>query len=384
MGFRCPECGAGFDKQVFICPRCLTILSDALLDQEGEAEDSEQPTDVVPMAEVISNHKGGIAIPVAPKSDAHAKPEVEPAPVSVAARAATNARIAIPRPPSPFAAEIGLGEQVTSPALVVLAAESDDARLLLTPGVDLQKFDLTVFEAYVASRVDGVATIAQIRAAVAVDAAKMNAVVASLKGKGILQVVERPPEKKRALRKQTGGEVARSRSVLPPIPVAAIGSVAAVAAPPPPPPLPRRRTNEAIPAAPSPPSAAPAAPAAPADARPMTGDRLAAAAKAGRQKKERSLLQAIGFSKKDDPLVAAVERENAGDIDGAIEYLEGAIAQAREPAPLLNHLALLMVNAKRDFEYAEKLLERAEELDPVNQTYRKNLQKVLILKTKRV
>ncbi len=53
MAFRCPECSASFDKQVFICPRCYTILDDTLIEQEGEAEDSDRPTDVIAMAEVV-------------------------------------------------------------------------------------------------------------------------------------------------------------------------------------------------------------------------------------------------------------------------------------------------------------------------------------------
>ncbi|MBN2361624.1 MAG: hypothetical protein JXR83_19380 [Deltaproteobacteria bacterium] len=376
--FRCPECGAEFDKQVFICPRCYTILDDTLLEQEAEAEDSDQATDVVEMADVLGDRLANAGDSVG---------EVESASHRIAVKAVTDARIAIPQPKSPFAPELGLGEQVTSPALTALTAEPDDARLALVPGIDLRDFDLTVFEAYVATRVDGTSTIAEIRSAVAITTADMNAVVAVLKGKGVVQVIARQPEKKRAPRRVAKPVVAPA----PPRP--------SPSSPPPPPPSPPpppapKALEKPAPATVAPPAAprirSPAAEAPPSAAanRPTPvqteSERLAAAAKAGRQKKDRSLLQAIGFSKKVDFLDRAVDLANAGDIDGAIEYLESTIPKARDPAPLLNHLALLMVKTKKDFEYAEQLLEKAEQLDPTNPTYRKNLQKVLILKTRRV
>lgn len=71
--------------------------------------------------------------------------------------------------------------------------------------------------------------------------------------------------------------------------------------------------------------------------------------------------------------------ERGGDTERAIQVLERAIAQVKEPAPLYNRLALILINQRRDFHRAEALLTKATELAPDNKVYQQNLFKVVAL-----
>ncbi|MCB9655364.1 MAG: tetratricopeptide repeat protein [Deltaproteobacteria bacterium] len=72
----------------------------------------------------------------------------------------------------------------------------------------------------------------------------------------------------------------------------------------------------------------------------------------------------------------ATEAENAGDVDQAIEYLEAAVAESRQAA-FLNRLGVILAMKKREFSRAQTLIEEAIELAPGNETYARNLQKIL-------
>ncbi|MBK8012260.1 MAG: tetratricopeptide repeat protein [Deltaproteobacteria bacterium] len=72
----------------------------------------------------------------------------------------------------------------------------------------------------------------------------------------------------------------------------------------------------------------------------------------------------------------ATEAENAGNVDQAIEYLEAAVAESRQAA-FLNRLGVILAMKKREFTRAQALIEEAIELAPGNDTYGRNLQKIL-------
>jgi hypothetical protein len=76
------------------------------------------------------------------------------------------------------------------------------------------------------------------------------------------------------------------------------------------------------------------------------------------------------------PLQQAISLEKRGDLKGAIEVLERAIAGSSQPAPLYNRLALVLVRERRDFAAAEGLLTKALELEPKNSIFEENLCRV--------
>ena len=76
------------------------------------------------------------------------------------------------------------------------------------------------------------------------------------------------------------------------------------------------------------------------------------------------------------PLQQAILLEKAGNLKGAIDVLEKAISQSKQPAPLYNRLAVVLVKERRDFATAEALLTKALQLEPRNLIYEENLYKV--------
>ena len=79
------------------------------------------------------------------------------------------------------------------------------------------------------------------------------------------------------------------------------------------------------------------------------------------------------------PIEKALELERSGKWREAVEILETAIHRTRAPAPLFNRLAIFVAKYQRDFLEAERLLNRALELEPDNAVYEENLVKVVAL-----
>ena len=115
---------------------------------------------------------------------------------------------------------------------------------------------------------------------------------------------------------------------------------------------------------------------------PSSTERAAQAAAKGKMTRHLHWMRAVGLVKK-NYLQEAIQLEQQGNLAGAIELLEVAIEHSKEPAPLYNRLALVLIKERRDYERAEELLEKAQALDPTNRTYQSNLQKVLVFKTRR-
>lgn len=73
---------------------------------------------------------------------------------------------------------------------------------------------------------------------------------------------------------------------------------------------------------------------------------------------------------------AATKAEMAGEINRTVELLERALKHGEEAA-VLNRLGVILAMKKKEFARAQRLLERASELDPKNPAYLHNLSKVL-------
>lgn len=75
----------------------------------------------------------------------------------------------------------------------------------------------------------------------------------------------------------------------------------------------------------------------------------------------------------------AIALERGGEVNRAIEVLKRGMARVRDPAPVYNKLALILLNQRRDYRGAEDLLRRAIDLEPENSVYEKNLGRVVNL-----
>jgi len=202
----------------------------------------------------------------------------------------------------------------------------------LIAGLDLALRPMHPFEAYVISLIDGTYAVPTIARAAKLSLVEAQALFTSLRQRGVieLQRKEEPPE--RPVRKAPPPSP-------PPKPVSRVR----------PPPAPAARRTPAKPT-PLPKRAPPPEPASPPEP-----------------------------SRSDSALERAVAFERSGDTERAIQVLERAIAQVKEPAPLYNRLALILINQRRDFRRAEELLTKATELAPDNKVYQQNLFKVVAL-----
>jgi type IV pilus assembly protein PilB len=75
----------------------------------------------------------------------------------------------------------------------------------------------------------------------------------------------------------------------------------------------------------------------------------------------------------EEALQAALRLEQEGKLDEAVATLELAIGHGPEAAPLLNRLAIVLVRDRRDFAQAARLLKRALLLDADHKVYKTNL-----------
>ncbi len=81
----------------------------------------------------------------------------------------------------------------------------------------------------------------------------------------------------------------------------------------------------------------------------------------------------------EDFLQRASRLERQGEVDRAIDTLTRGIERLPEAAVLHSKLALILVNQRKDYARAVKLLERASELEPDNTLFQQSLLKVTSL-----
>ncbi len=236
----------------------------------------------------------------------------------------------IPKPPS-------LVQEAETVRATMMMDHLTVPRLLA--GLDLALRPMHPFEAYVLSLIDGTYAVPTIARAAKLSLVEAQALFTSLRERGVIELQRKEEPPARPVRK---------------------------AAPSPPPePAPRKEPAPA-------PAPAPRLPqvSAPSFAKPpMPSRRPPPSEAAGPTEPPRS----------DSVLERAVAFERSGDIERAIQMLERAIAQVKEPAPLYNRLALILINQRRDFRRAEALLTKATELAPDNKVYQQNLFKVVAL-----
>jgi hypothetical protein len=83
------------------------------------------------------------------------------------------------------------------------------------------------------------------------------------------------------------------------------------------------------------------------------------------------------------PLEKAIELEKDGKWRDAVQVLETAIRKARSPSQLYNRLAIVLAKYRRDFKEAERLLNKAIEIEPENSVFQQNLIKVISMAASR-
>lgn len=72
----------------------------------------------------------------------------------------------------------------------------------------------------------------------------------------------------------------------------------------------------------------------------------------------------------------ATQAESLGQLDDAIDFLEQAIHESKQPA-FYNRLGVLLATRLQEYTRAQELIEQALELSPGNKVYEQNLQKIL-------
>ncbi len=238
---------------------------------------------------------------------------------------------------------------------------SDDQIPELVAGVDIAR-SLSDFEAFLISFVDGRMTVGDLSHSSGLMAVEAQSVIASLCERRVLQLRSSPPPPP----PPTGPEAA---TPAPP-------DVAPLEPPTPPvphEPMPERTRNPrrerprpvSKPVPPVPPAAVvPPPPPPPAAAPKPAAPLLPPRHMDPNVQMENSLQHALAL-------------ERRGQIDGAISVLRIAVSRAKNPAPLYNRLALVILNQRQDARQAEQLIQKALELDPENPVYRANLVKVL-------
>ncbi len=221
----------------------------------------------------------------------------------------------------------------------------------LIGGLDLALSPMHPFEAYVISLIDGTYAVPTIARAAKLSLVEAQALFTSLKQRGVIELQRKEEPPPRPVRKAPPSP--------PPEPLSRVQ--------PPPAPAPAPRLPQvSAPRFPSPPPPAPA----PAPAKPP------GAPKRAPPPEPASPPEAL---RSESVLERAVAFERSGDTERAIQMLERAISQVREPAPLYNRLALILINQRRDFRRAEALLTKATELAPDNKVYQQNLFKVVAM-----
>jgi len=300
---RCPKCNQVFPEFVFNCPLCECILNTTLV------EENPYPAKETSLVERM----------IGPP-DATLERALDPRTVRTG-----------DDPP----------HEVTSPTVPKPYPQKSNGVPVVIAGVDLRDKPLSVFEAFVVSRIDGSANVEEVRQGLDLSDIEIQVVLHALKDKGILTL--RDPRPASIPPPATAGS--RSRSVPPrqkPAPVEM-------------PPSPDRKQ------------------------RPATRRGVPPPKKLFQPSGERPKAQPPAWPSppRENPLQRAIRLEKAGRIDEAVKVLEEAIASVRNPAPLYNRLALVLVKERRDFSRAEALLHKAVECDPQNQVYRRNHTKIL-------
>lgn len=326
----CPRCQAHYPSGEFLCPIC-----DAILDTTGPR----------------------------PGIEFHRQPTLVRA---VLAPAGTRI---LPHPPEPPRVNLRHHDPdaPTEPVGAPVVPVPEEAALRLRD-VDLEAVSLTPYEAYFLARVDGRTTLGELRSQFGLSKAELATIVRGLEAKGVV-VVQEQTLLRRAPRRASASS--RVPAVSPtPRSYPAAGAPQLVA---------RARARPVIDRVRlvSPPRSTPERPtevgprAAPAEAPPERPPDAPEPRPSHPGPDPSPAALAAGL------LEHAVELERAGQWREAVQILEHAIRRARHPAPFYNRLAIVVIEHRREFAEAERLIRLAIGADPRNPVYPQNLLKVL-------
>ncbi|RKH13638.1 general secretion pathway protein GspE [Corallococcus sp. CA047B] len=219
-------------------------------------------------------------------------------------------------------------------------------RPVIVGGLDIARMNLSPFEAYVLSMVDGRTALSEMALITQVTEVELRALFESLSERGVTKLV---------------GTLASAE-------VEARGEVA-------PAPV------QAVRAAP-----APVAPAAPVARTPAPGANVAAT-RTQAPLPSVSLAGALAAKPaapraedtREEVLQRVVRLERAGKMTEALDLLERSIALLAQPAPLYNRMGMIVLNHHRDYTRASAFFQKAADLEPENSVYTMNLYSVLCI-----
>jgi len=365
MAVRCPTCGRLRKEGDFLCPHCEAILDVSTL--AGMAPERE----VSVVRSLLSPPQAGLG---------------------------EGSR---PPPPPPEAFESDDASQATS--VFSLPAGEDDVPCIA--GQELPASQLTTFDAYLLSLMDGRTSVRQLGRTAQLSPMEMGCVLRSLLDRSLIRIergavnphavtelempaiglMEPPPDIPTArvpalIPSEAVPPQARNQAALASPPVLQPTGKAAPAA------IPRAQSSVHTSAkTPTPKPAAAKAPL-PSPAPPARGPRPSppprpqpSASAPARHGPPPAAPRRPPQGVFESPLQRAINLERAGKLDEAIKVLEHAVSRAADPAPLYNRLAIVVLKEHRDCARAEKLLHKALELDPENEVYKQNLMKTLSL-----
>jgi type IV pilus assembly protein PilB len=326
---RCPSCYQKVGPEDFLCPRCELIL-------QADVEEITAPTEVSVVRRMLERPQARVSSASPP-----------------------------PPPPLPKSSP---EESIGRTKMMVLPPGLEEIPRVVA-GLRLACMDLTPFEAWVVSGIDGISSGKALENIFGLASMELRVVLQTLRDKGVISIEPAPapprreasappPPSRPASDPARSTEVPRSRPAVQPTPPVALKPLepetdprVAVANA-----LPKnRKVLDALkqvkrteaPTGPAP------RPAPPPEARKPSDVRA------------------------ESSLQVALRMEQSGKLNEAVAYLERAIERSPDAAMLYNRLAVILVRERGQLRKAEQLLEKAIELDAENGVYRQNLLKVI-------
>ncbi|RKG88317.1 general secretion pathway protein GspE [Corallococcus terminator] len=227
-------------------------------------------------------------------------------------------------------------------------AGAPPVRPVIVGGLDIARMNLSPFEAYVLSQVDGRTALSEMALITQVTEVELHALFESLSERGVTKLVGTLA----SAEAETRGEAA-------PIPVQAVRAAPVTV----PPVAASAAVRSAVPGA----NVAATRTQGPLPSVTLSGA-LASKPAAPRQEDAR-----------EEVLQRVVRLERAGKMTEALDLLERSIALMAQPAPLYNRMGMIVLNHHRDYTRASAFFQKAADLEPENSVYTMNLYSVLCI-----
>ncbi len=325
----CPQCGTAISADDFQCARCELILN------------------VDAVEEVVT------------------EPSVVRALLGPAQSRPTSEFPAFPTAPAKV--PVPLGEEVATAEFQAVAGPLLVPRIVA--GLDVAG-KLDGFEAYIASFIDGAQGPGAIATVARVAEVEVQAVLRTLRERRVIDILPRAPSVPLAgpAALKAAAAPGRRAPALHPVPVLPRSATHTFSSPPP---------HRPAPVAATPPEPAHAPRPAPV-LRSSSAKRTEPSSAPPRRIVPLDM-PAASQDREENVLQHAVALERSGQFEGAIHVLKRGIERVKNPAPLYNRLALVLLVQRRDYREAEELLRKALEVEPDHAVYQANLYKVISL-----